>query len=193
MIINLTPHPLHLYPQDTPERIAVGDAAPLRVLPPSTRHQPVRLGHQVIGEEHVEDGLPVARVAFGTQNAIAEDLPQPRVGTWYVVSLVVGLAATHRTDLLVLHEYVRDLDGHVIGARRLARPQRHQPQPPAPVAEQSPIPGTPRAKRAKPWCNYAVHRTTSDRRADGSKMRKVKHGVSKRRAYRLIDQWWKQR
>lgn len=121
MIVNLTPHPLHLYPPDTPDRIVVGTVAPLRVLPPSAQHPPARLGHQAIGEQRI-DGIAVSLVAFGPRQGQVSDLPEPSEGTWYVVSLVVGLAATHRNDLLVLHEYVRDLDGHVIGSRMLARP-----------------------------------------------------------------------
>jgi hypothetical protein len=30
MIVNLTPHPLHIYPPDTPDRIAAGSVTPLR-------------------------------------------------------------------------------------------------------------------------------------------------------------------
>lgn len=45
---------------------------------------------------------------------------------------------------------------------------------------------------AKPWCNYSIHRTTSAQRGAGMKSSKIKHGVSKRRAYRRIDQWWHQ-
>ncbi|MFV2102121.1 hypothetical protein [Micromonospora sp. LOL_024] len=40
------------------------------------------------------------------------------------MSLVVGLAASDREDLLVCHDTVRDLDGSIIGVRTLARPHR---------------------------------------------------------------------
>ncbi|WP_272945107.1 hypothetical protein [Salinispora pacifica] len=40
------------------------------------------------------------------------------------MSLVVGLAGHDRDDLLVWHDTVRDLDGSIIGARKLARPHR---------------------------------------------------------------------
>lgn len=65
--------------------------------------------------------MPVERVAFGPGDGTIP-LPEPATGTWYVVSLVVGLAATDRRDLLVPHDYVRDLDGVIIGSRKLARP-----------------------------------------------------------------------
>lgn len=122
MIVNLTPHPLHIYPPDTPERIAPDDFAPVRVLPPAPQYPPARLGHQVLGEQRTDDAIPIMRVAFGLANGQVNDLPNPRPGIWYVVSLVVGLAATHRDDLLVLHEYVRDLQGRIVGSRALARP-----------------------------------------------------------------------
>jgi hypothetical protein len=109
VIVNLTPHPLHIYPPDTPDRITVGSVTPLRILPPSAQHPPARLGHQVIGEQRIDD-IPVVLVAFGPRDARVNDLPEARPDTWYVVSLVVGLAAADRDDLLVLHEYVRDLD-----------------------------------------------------------------------------------
>jgi hypothetical protein len=193
VIVNLTPHPLHIYAPDTPDRITAGSVTPLRVLPPSPSHQPARLGHQVIGEQRIDDDLPVALVAFGRREGRVSDLPEPRKGTWYVVSLVVGLAAAHRDDLLVLHEYVRDLDGRVIGSRGLARPVAAAAAPAnctdaVPVATAVPTPGKP-----KPWCNYAIHRTTSSRRDSGSRTRKMPHGVSRRRWLRRVDDWWHQR
>jgi hypothetical protein len=58
-------------------------------------------------------------------------------------------------------------------------------------AEQSP--STPKPHRMKPWCNYSIHRTTSDQQAAGGKARKTRHNSSKRREYRAIQQWWSQR
>jgi hypothetical protein len=63
-------------------------------------------------------------------------VPEPAPGTCFVVSLVVGLAAAHRTDLLVAHAYVRDLDGCIIGSGKLVRPARHPDSP-----ERAGIPG----------------------------------------------------
>ena len=122
MIINLTPHPLHLFPADTPDRIGAGSVAPWRVLEPSPHSRPARLGQRLIQVDTPIDGIPVERLAFGAETAAVTELPPPGDDLWYVVSLVVGIAARHRSDLLVLHEYVRDLDGRVIGARKLARP-----------------------------------------------------------------------
>lgn len=194
MIVNLTPHPLHIYPPDTPDRIAAGSVTPLRALPPSAQYQPARLGHQVIGAEHIDDAIPVVLVAFGPGDGRVSDLPQPRPNTWYVVSLVVGLAAAHRADLLVVHEYVRDLDGHVIGSRMLARPAAVTDAAPATPAQAGTDATAPsRPDKARPWCNYAIHRTTSPRRAVGGKRNKMIHGASKRRWLRSTDEWWQQR
>lgn len=44
----------------------------------------------------------------------------------------------------------------------------------------------------KPWCNYAIHRTTSRRRAAGSKRNKPLHGDSKRRHVNGAIDWWQQ-
>jgi len=122
MIVNLTPHPMHIYPPQTPDRITPGSVNPLLVIAPSAQFPPARLGQRVIGQERI-DGIPVEQVAFGPAHAHLS-LPEPDAGTWYVVALVVGLAAPHRDDLLVPHDYVRDFDGRIIGSRKLARPHR---------------------------------------------------------------------
>jgi hypothetical protein len=124
MYVNLTPHPLHLYPSDTPDRIAPGSVAPTRTIPPSPAHPPTRLGHTVVGTGFCLDGVVVEDVAFGAEAGHTTTLPEPAAGTWFIVSLVVGIAARDRDDLLVPHAYVRDLSGSVIGSRKLARPSR---------------------------------------------------------------------
>jgi len=72
------------------------------------------------------DGIVVDDVAFGADTGQADWLPEPQDGVWYLVSLPVGLAATHRTDLLVVHEPVRAMSGSALGCRKLARPARVQ-------------------------------------------------------------------
>jgi hypothetical protein len=123
-IVNLTPHPVQIFPSDTPDRIAPGSVTPLRVITPSTQHQPVRLGQHVVGPDDLDLDVPVERVAFGAAHNGIPPLPPPVAGTDYLVSLVVGLAGHNRDDLLVCHDTVRDLDGSIIGARKLARPHR---------------------------------------------------------------------
>ena len=55
MIVNLTPHPLQIYPSGTPDRIAAGAVTPLRVLPPAQQFPPARLGHQVVDLGYIDD------------------------------------------------------------------------------------------------------------------------------------------
>ncbi|WP_416901304.1 hypothetical protein [Micromonospora echinospora] len=119
-VVNLTSHPVHVYPVATPDRIESGSITPLCVIALSDRHQSARLGYRVIEDENIDLGIPMHRVAFGTG---ITPLPPPVPGTFYLVPLVVGLAAQHWDDLLVSHDTVRDLTGSIIGVRRLARPQ----------------------------------------------------------------------
>jgi hypothetical protein len=149
IILNLTPHPMHIYPLDTPDRIAPENAHPIAVIPPSAEHPRARLGHTVVpGSATVLDGVPVEEVVFGADTSDPHWLPDPVPGTRYVVSLVVGLAADHRDDLLVPHDYVRDLNGAVIGSRKLARPVHpagHSDLINAqPMNSPAPLAGTPR-------------------------------------------------
>jgi hypothetical protein len=122
-LINLTPHPIAIYPLDTPDQICPGSVTPIRTLQPSLDHGPVRLLQLDQGAEAINAGVPVHRVRFGGTDQ-ADPLPSPVPGVYLVVSLVVGLAASHRDDVLVIAEAVRDRQGCVIGARALARPVR---------------------------------------------------------------------
>ncbi|MFG1954327.1 hypothetical protein [Micromonospora sp. NPDC048830] len=123
-LVNLTPHPVAVYSVDTPDRIEPGSVLPLRVISPSAQHQPARLGQSVVGVDDLGLGIPVEQVAFGTGGGGVTALPEPVEGVFYLVSLVVGLAAVERADLLVPHDTVRDLSGSIIGTRKLARPHR---------------------------------------------------------------------
>jgi hypothetical protein len=128
MIANLALHDMHIFPAGTPDRIEPGTVAPTHIIPPSPWHQPVRLGHRVTAAATLDvGGICVDDVAFGADTGQAVWLPEPGEGVWYLVSLPVGLAASHRSDLLVVHEPVRDHHGHALGCRKLARPVRTQP------------------------------------------------------------------
>jgi len=123
VLANLTLRATHIFPAGTPDRIEPGTVTPTHVIPPSPHHQPVRLGHQVAAPAALNlDGIVVDDLEFGADTDRVDWLPEPAEGTWYIVSLPVGLAATHRTDLLVVHEPVRDLNGNTLGCRKLARP-----------------------------------------------------------------------
>jgi hypothetical protein len=134
MFVNLTPHDMNLYPDTTPERIEPGSVSPALVIPPLTGQPPARLGHTVTGAGFVHEGVAVRDVVFGHEAGHTTSLPDPVPGTWYLVSLVVGLAATHRGDLLVPLNYVRDLAGNIIGCRELARPAHRIATPDTPTS-----------------------------------------------------------
>lgn len=136
MIVNLTPHPLNLYPLDCPDRIEEGAVEPLFTVAPSgavARIAENTLGtwfsdcfdHGVAAESFTT--VQVEGVEYGNITGLppydqeAWDLNlRPR--TYYVVSLVVALAARGRGDLLVPYREVRNATGTVIGCRQLAQP-----------------------------------------------------------------------
>jgi hypothetical protein len=63
------------------------------------------------------DGIAVVRSVFG----YIVDLPEPKDGTWLVVSRIVLNAAPARLDLLAPGELVRGADGQPIGCKGLSR------------------------------------------------------------------------
>lgn len=116
MLVNLTPHPLHIYPRDTPDRIERGSVEPGMVIPPSDIV--ARIGQVELGTVYLNGcDLPVEYVEY--HHVVG--LPDPQPDTWYVVSLALALAHD-RADLLVIYREVRDMDGATIGCRQLARP-----------------------------------------------------------------------
>lgn len=120
-LVNLTPHPVRIYKEDTPDRVEDLDDGVMTVLEPSGAL--ARLSESVIGEETVltDEGveIPVSTVSY----AEVEGLPAPQQGTVYVVPLMTALAAAERDDLLVPYEQVRNREGAVVGCRRLGRVQ----------------------------------------------------------------------
>jgi len=116
-LINLTPHPIRIYPRDTPDRISLGDVEPEHVIEPSG--PPARLVQFDLGAQYGY-GVPVMQVGYGN----IHNLPIPSEGTFYVVALAVALAARRRTDLLAPYREVRNHDGTVIGCRMLQQIRR---------------------------------------------------------------------
>jgi hypothetical protein len=76
-LVILTPHPINVYPVETPDRIQRDSVIPVRVLPPSGQHGPARLGQRDQGVEELNLGVPVHRVAFGLADGGVDDLPEP--------------------------------------------------------------------------------------------------------------------
>jgi hypothetical protein len=106
-ILNLTPHPLHLY-QENGEVLTIAPTAPAARVS-SVTEKVFEIG-----------GFPVTRTTFGD----VENLPDPEEGTIFVVSMLVQQAANHRTDLYRPdtgpQNVVRDEEGKIIGVRALA-------------------------------------------------------------------------
>lgn len=120
-LVNLTPHPVKIYSEGTPDRVENPDDGVVLTLEPSG--QLARLGESVLGEDTVvtEEGveIPISLVSY----AEVEGLPEPQQGVFYVVPLMTALAAAGRQDLLVPYEQVRNGEGTVVGCRRLGRVQ----------------------------------------------------------------------
>ncbi|MCE7081139.1 hypothetical protein [Streptomyces sp. ST2-7A] len=114
-IINLTPHPITVLDHD---------GSLIREIPPSGQVARLTAERQDAGDLA---GIPLGITTYG-DNA---EMPEPREGVRYVVSLVtaLALAGSDRDDLLVVDQEVRDGTGRIIGCRGLAvpraRPARH--------------------------------------------------------------------
>lgn len=118
MLINLTPHPIVIYPY-----VPASEYEDLewinkncKIIPTSEQFIPARLSMVYIGEFHVDDFL-IERVEYGQLETYYPNKPD----TYYIVSLIVALAVT-RKDFLVPYREVRNSTGTVIGCRSLARP-----------------------------------------------------------------------
>lgn len=123
MLINLTPHPIRIYPYGTPDRIDAGDYEPEMVLEPVD--QPARIGEIYLHTQTMPHcPTRVAHIEFRATTGLPPFDGDPRdIRTWYVVSLPLALAqAGKRPDLLAPHLEVRNMEGTVIGCRELALP-----------------------------------------------------------------------
>lgn len=131
MIINLTPHPINVYAVDCPDRIDPDAIKPEFTVPASTA--PARLVENTLGtwfSDSFDQQAPaesfVTVTVEGVEYGYVTNLPEPDGQnphqTWYLVPLVVALAARHRSDLLVPYRDVRNLTGTIVGCRQLAQP-----------------------------------------------------------------------
>lgn len=129
MIINLTPHPIHLYEADAPDVLDPGSPRAqewlrMTILPATTgpariTERPLRPRHRYGAEALRRNNLPgIVDVEYGHLSGLPASRPQ----TWYVVSLACALAIPGRTDLVSPYWQVRNAEGTVIGCRGLARP-----------------------------------------------------------------------
>ncbi len=107
VIINKTPHPIH---------IVDADGAVVRTFPACPKDELIRLTAQTVFLAAL-DGVPTSRTEFGE----ATGLPSYEEGVCYIVSQLVKSAKAERVDLLVPAEVTRDENGQIIGCRSLGR------------------------------------------------------------------------
>ena len=109
IILNLTPHPIHVV-----ERVQDTDTV-VRTYNPV--FPPARLVAMEVADQPLPDGTPTTRTVFGRPVG----LPDFSEGTMLIVSQLVKTACPDRTDLLVPSSVVRSSDGTIIGCRSLGR------------------------------------------------------------------------
>jgi hypothetical protein len=113
-VINATPHPIDVY-DGAGERIVLE-------LPHNPEDPIATCGERTVRLSDAEvSGVNVA--VYGSSYAGVTGLPEPREGVWYVVALVVAIAAPDRTDLLVCGPAVRDGKNRMIGCKGLSLPR----------------------------------------------------------------------
>jgi hypothetical protein len=98
MIINLTPHAIHL---------------PTVTIEPSGT---VARCQEITVQAGTFEGTALVRKEYGQ----VTDLPAPEDGVLYIVSMMVRLALPDRTDLASPGDLVRDASGQIVGAKNLA-------------------------------------------------------------------------
>jgi hypothetical protein len=123
MLINLTPHPIRVYRNDTPDRITDLDEGLLFEVPPAdkpARIAMIDLGHEsnVYGDDSINGP---STWCDWQQFGQCHDLPQPQSGTRYIVALVVARDQTGRSDLIFPVSEVRNERGTVVGCRGFGR------------------------------------------------------------------------
>lgn len=103
-VVNCTLHPITI----------VKNGVVIRTIPASGKVARLSVSTEPAGGVM---GIPVTRTVFGEPVG----LPEPEVGTCYIVSQLVKNALPERDDLVVPAEVVRDAAGNVIGCRSLGR------------------------------------------------------------------------
>lgn len=101
-IINLTPH-------DVTFILPEGEEV---VIKPSGELARVATSEKTIGSIN---GIPVTKTVFKE----VENLPEPKDGTVFVVSMAVASRVPEREDVFIPSNSVRDDRGRIIGARTL--------------------------------------------------------------------------
>ena len=116
-LVNLTPHPITLQGEDT--KVTIPPSGKVARVVEEQRASAL-LAFQ---GDKVDDLIPIYSVPLVDLSVRkVVDLPDPEDGTLYIVSRPVALAlAGTRADVVVPDDFVRDDQGRIIAARRLAR------------------------------------------------------------------------
>lgn len=109
-IVNLTPHPLIVVDEDGRELLTVAPSGtPLRLKETRRGSRTIAVGEVAVEIEEVSYAEP------------SSDLPKPREGVLYFVSMLTALSLRDREDLIFPLGVVRDADGRILGCRSFGR------------------------------------------------------------------------
>ena len=103
-VVNCTPHPVTI----------VVNGVVVKTIPTSGEVARLSVSTEPAGEVM---GISVTRTLFGEPVG----LPEPEVGTCYIVSQLVKNALPERDNLVVPAEVVRDAAGNIVGCKSLGR------------------------------------------------------------------------
>src|SRR2546430_1834447 len=114
-LVNLTPHPIRVYENDTPNGITDLDHGLLFEVPPADK--PARIAMIDLGTERSAYDEATGRSTWidWQQFGQCHDMPVAQPGVTYIVSLVVALAMQGRSDVIFPMAEVRNEQGTVIG------------------------------------------------------------------------------
>lgn len=135
-LVNLTPHAIHIFHFNVPDRIEPDSFAPVRIIEPAS-DRPARANEIETGQFFVDDLLVISVDSGGVSGLpdYAGHMDSRDRTTWFIVSRPVAMSKPDRRDLLVPYSEVRNMRGSVIGCRMLARlaapiPQTTRPHSP---------------------------------------------------------------
>lgn len=104
-VVNLTPHTISVL--DSANQVVMA-------IEPSGQLARLATSRECIG---TVNGIPVNATVMGELTG----LPDPQLGTVYLVSLAAAKAVPERDDVFVTDDAVRDQSGRIIGCRAFAR------------------------------------------------------------------------
>lgn len=103
-LVNCTPHPINI----------VNENGEILTLPKGVVVP--RLSQSSTVVDNIA-GVPITETVFGKTT----DLPEEQEGVFLIVSRLVLAGNSHRKDLLVPNQLVRDAEGNILGCSSLAR------------------------------------------------------------------------